>query len=74
MVAVSPSKAVPWTKPEDWEFDPKNPLRDLENPSPGGIIQLMFMDGHIEGVSPDVDPKILKAIFTRNGGEVVNLP
>ncbi len=71
VVAVSPNKAVPWTKPEDWEFDPKNPLRDLDNPSAGGIIQLMFMDGHIESVSPDVDPKILKAIFTRNGGEVV---
>ncbi len=74
VVAVSPDKAVPWTKPEDWEFDPKHPLRDLENPSAGGIIQLMFIDGHIEGVRGTINPDVLKAVFTRNGGEVVNLP
>ena len=72
VVEVAPDKAVPWTKPEDWELDPKNPLKGLAN-YPGEIFNAMFMDGHIQTISRSIDPTELNALFTRNGGEQVDL-
>ena len=74
VIIVAPKNAVPWTKPDDWEFDRANPLKGLDNAESGRLIQAVFMDGHVEAFKPTTDPNVVKAIFTRNGGERVQLP
>jgi prepilin-type processing-associated H-X9-DG protein len=36
------------------------------------VFQVLFGDGSVRAISTKVDPKTLKALFTRNGGEVLN--
>ena len=67
---VDLEKAVPWTKPDDWKFDPQNPARDLGNLRPGGFVAARA-DGSVQFTSNDVPPSTLKALFTISGGEVV---
>jgi hypothetical protein len=64
---------VAWTKPEDLKVDPKKPEAGLAVRD-GKTFTLAFADGSIHSVETKIDKKILWAIFTRNGGEVVNLP
>jgi prepilin-type processing-associated H-X9-DG protein len=71
VVEAAKSKAVPWTKPEDWEMDPKNPLRGLGGIFPGGVFNALFADGHVDAISDTINPAIFKALLTRNGGEAV---
>lgn len=72
-VEADPSEAVIWTKPDDWEFDPDQPMRGLGNLRPG-IFSALFVDGSVHMISKEVDLDVLRAIMTASGGEVVNLP
>jgi prepilin-type processing-associated H-X9-DG protein len=67
VVEVAADRAVPWTKPVDWEPDEKDILKGLANVD--GTFQAAFLDGHVETIARTIDPKVLKAILTRNGGE-----
>ena len=70
LVEVKDKHAVPWTKPEDLSWDPKNPRNHLGSYHPG-IFQVAFADGSIHAISNDMDVDVLKSLFTRNGGEIV---
>ncbi|MCH7729555.1 MAG: DUF1559 domain-containing protein, partial [Planctomycetes bacterium] len=72
-VEASNESAVVWTKPDDYDLDLKNPLRGLVQLRKGGFLVLMG-DGSVHKVSEKIDPEMLNALFTRNGGEVVDLP
>ncbi len=37
----------------------------------GGIVQAVFLDGHVRGLKPDIAVAVLKAISTIGGGEVI---
>ena len=37
----------------------------------GGIVQAVFLDGHVRGLKPDIALAVLKALSTIGGGEVV---
>lgn len=63
--------AVIWTKPDDLEVDFKNPLKNLKSAMVGGF-HTLFADGSVRFISDAIDVNILKALFTRAGGEVVN--
>lgn len=66
VVEVSGERAVPWTKPEDLAFDPDKPFDGLgTDRRPGGLFIAAFLDGHVETLSPDVPPEVLKAMVTR---------
>ncbi len=71
VVEAAKSKAVPWTKPEDWQMDPKNPLNGLGGIFAGGVFNAVFADGHVDGISESIDPAIFRALLTRNGGEAI---
>jgi prepilin-type processing-associated H-X9-DG protein len=71
LVEADVDQAVEWTKPADWEFDANNPQRGLGGLRPGGW-NAAFADGHVTFISKSIDPQVLKALFTRNGREVVN--
>jgi hypothetical protein len=72
-VDVDDDHAVIWTKPEDLKIDPQKPQAGMRNqPSIGFLIG--FADGSVHFLRPKIDAKTLNALFTRDGGEVVNLP
>ncbi len=73
VVEIVPAKAVEWTKPADWEFDPEKQIdmNDFGGLMPGNVFNVAFADGSVRALSRSLDPETLKAMFTRNGGEVV---
>ncbi|MBI3839749.1 MAG: DUF1559 domain-containing protein [Planctomycetia bacterium] len=73
VVEVDDKYAVPWTKPDDWKFDPDHPKVGLGGQFNGGF-NAAFCDGSVHFIGNDVDEKILKALFTMAGGEIVVLP
>ena len=71
MVEVSPDRAVYWTQPDDFQFNPDSPLDGLGGVQPDGF-QAVFTDGSVRPISGSLDEDTVKGIFTRNGGEVVS--
>jgi hypothetical protein len=69
-VEVDDQHAVIWTKPEDLPFDPENPANGLGGLFKGQFLAL-FCDGSVHVLRKGLDPKILRALFTRAGGEVI---
>ena len=37
----------------------------------GGLVQAVFLDGHVRGLRPDIAVAVLKALSTIGGGEIV---
>jgi hypothetical protein len=72
VVVADPERAVPWTKPDDLPFDPKDPLKGVVRPGQEGIDVLMA-DGSVKRFSPRLDPKKFAALVTPADGEVVIL-
>jgi len=70
IMIVEASDAVPWTKPEEVEFDPNKPLPKLGKQIPDGFNVAMF-DGSVRFISKSVSEKTLKALITRAGGEII---
>jgi hypothetical protein len=73
IMAVEAGVAVPWTKPEDLEFDPEKALPKLGgmNWSPPGF-NAAFGDGSVRFLLLTLNKDVLKALITRAGGEVIN--
>lgn len=69
-VEASPDRSVIWTKPDDFSPDDKNPLDGLIGLRPNGFLAL-FADGSVRFIGATTEPGVLKALFTRNGGEVI---
>ncbi len=67
MVAAA-GEPVIWTKPDDFEFDPKGKLPDLTKPF-ANILVAMF-DGSVRTLTPKTSEKTLRALIGRNDGEV----
>jgi prepilin-type processing-associated H-X9-DG protein len=72
LVDVDDADAVIWTKPDDLKLDPKNPAKSLIARH-SDKFQLVFADGSVQLISKKIDKNTLWALFTRAGGEVVNL-
>ncbi len=71
LMVAEAAKDVPWTKPDDLPFDDgKDP------PKLGGLFEegfnALFGDGSVRFMARAVKKDTLKALITRNGGEVVN--
>ncbi|MCA9132255.1 MAG: DUF1559 domain-containing protein [Planctomycetales bacterium] len=69
VLETTPDAAVPWTAPEDYEVDEDNPGAQLFL---RGITQAVFGDGSVHVLSESVEPSLLRALYTRAGGERVN--
>jgi Protein of unknown function (DUF1559) len=70
LVEVDDRHAVTWTKPDDYQFDPKDPLKGIGGLYEGGFVTA-FCDGSVQFLSKSIDPKTLAALFTRAGGEAI---
>lgn len=75
IVQVDDSHAIEWTKPADYDAEKyaANPVGGI-----GGLHNGQFLfamcDGSVHTAYVEVDPEVLRAAFTRDGGEPVTLP
>ena len=71
---IETDELVPWAKPSDYPFDVKKPLPKIVPVGGKTKFQAAFVDGSVRTMKADTPEKTLKALFTRNGGEVVTIP
>lgn len=71
VIEIEPANAVVWSKPDDFTPDDKAPAKGLHFRA-GGVCLAAFADGHVSALSNRLRPEAWKALFTRNGGEVVS--
>ncbi len=74
IMAGEAAEPVIWTKPEDIPV-PEDPVRLIEifggEQRPGGA-NALFSDGSVRFLSEAIDPMVLRAIMTINGGEIIS--
>jgi hypothetical protein len=63
LIEAMPDRAVPWTKPDDLQFDKSNPSAGLFGQRDSGSLVLLA-DGHISTLPQDTSPADLRAAFT----------
>jgi hypothetical protein len=63
--------AVPWTKPDEIEFDPEKDMTKLIGLVVNGRMQVVMFDGSVRTLAKIPDRKTLNALITRAGGEVI---
>ena len=73
VVEVNDDNAVTWTKPDDYEYGDEDPLVAMRNTWRQVFLAAMC-DGSVQSFPITMGADVLKALFTRNGGEVVQLP
>jgi len=72
LVKVTPELAVPWTAPADYQFDPGAPAKGLSVGSRQTVL-VGLADGSVLELRADVDAGQLLPLFTKSGGELVDL-
>jgi prepilin-type processing-associated H-X9-DG protein len=70
IMVVEAAEGVPWTKPDEFEFDPAKDLPKLGKAFKGGF-HALFCDGSVRFLRDSVAPQNLKAMITKDGGEVI---
>jgi uncharacterized protein (TIGR03067 family) len=72
LLVVEAAEPTIWTKPDDLPFDQKKPLPKL------GIYErathVAMCDGKILALAPNTPEDTIRALATRNGGEMVSAP
>lgn len=63
------AKAVPWTKPEDINFNSNKPLPQLGGHFGKGF-HVVMLDGSLRALGQNIKESTLKALITRAGGEI----
>jgi hypothetical protein len=85
ILVVEGGEPVPWSKPAELAYDPAKPLPALGGlytkpvhflgyevrRKPG--FNALFADGTVRFIPSDTDETIIRALITRNGGELVDL-
>ncbi len=69
-VETGDEAAVIWTRPDDWPVDDDVRFTPLLGHHAGGT-NILFADGSLRFVSDKIRQNILKALTTRDGGEVI---
>ena len=69
VVEADASEAVPWTSPDPMELDLQDPISQMGHIHPGGF-HVLLTDGAVRFISHAIDPDVLKALFTKSGGEI----
>jgi hypothetical protein len=73
LVDAADDQAVVWTRPEDLKYDAKDPFRGLARRH-GGQIMVGMVDGTVQFLPKSIEKATMAALFTRNGGEMVEIP
>lgn len=70
LVQVKPERAVPWTAPQDYTFDPKDPAEGLAVDGEGLFLSAMF-DGSVRRTVATIKPEMLLRMFQKSDGKTV---
>jgi hypothetical protein len=71
LMVVEAGSPVPWTKPEDVQFEETKPMPKLGRQFDDGF-HVVFADGSALFVRKEIAPELLRALITRSGGEIVS--
>ncbi|HEY1192346.1 MAG TPA: DUF1559 domain-containing protein [Gemmata sp.] len=71
LMCVTAATSVPWTKPDELEFDPEKDPSKLLGFVMNGKAQVAMFDGSVRTLSKLPSKETLKSLITRNGGEVI---
>jgi len=71
VLVIEADALVPWTKPDDLRWAPGGPLPRLASPHTGGA-HMLFADGSRRFIKATIDLRILQALLTMNGNEVLS--
>ena len=76
---VEAKRPTPWTKPEDLTYDAELPMEKADWREPlslggfePGFFRAVMADGSVQTVSDALAPETLRALYTRNGGEIID--
>jgi hypothetical protein len=67
-------RAVPWTKPEDYEVDATNPLAGLGHLRPSGTFGVAMGDGSVRTITNEIDPEVFLLLLKKADGQAVQVP
>jgi hypothetical protein len=70
IVEATDTRAVPWTKPDDLPYDPRDPLAGLVTRDRNFFLAA-FADGTVHTIRASLGLDNIRALFTRNGGEAI---
>ena len=70
IMIVEAATPVPWTKPDDLDFTPAAPLPQL-GWHHNNRCNVLFADGSVRAIPNTVSATTLRALITRDGGEVI---
>jgi hypothetical protein len=73
ILEVNDASAQIWTKPGGFDVSGKDLMKKIVRPGAAGFLAA-FTDGAVHFLPRDLPLETLRAVFTRNGGEAVNLP
>jgi hypothetical protein len=65
LLEVKPDKAVPWTAPQDYDFDPKTPFAGIHIGS-DGVWLCAFADGSVHRLRGDIPAEMVVRVFEVN--------
>src|SRR5947208_6545311 len=73
LAVITAAEAVPWTKPADLPYAAGKPLPSLVGGMfDDGLVSFSFADGSVMVTRNTIDADVLRALITRNGGEVID--
>ncbi len=70
---VEAFEPVPWTKPAELPYDAQKPSPKIGGGQFTDGFHAAFLDGVVRFLSKRIDEATLRALITRNGGEVIDL-
>lgn len=73
LLVVETEETAPWTDSAGLSYDPRKPLPKLGHPARNGFFALMA-DGTVRYIPKNTDEKLIRAMISRSGGEVIKLP
>jgi Protein of unknown function (DUF1559) len=68
-VEVDDDRAVLWSRPQEFEWQPENPTAGLGKLLRTNAFHAVFLDADATAISLVTDRPVIRAIFTRNGNE-----
>ncbi len=71
LMCVTAADAVPWTKPDELEFDPKKDMSKHFGMVVNGKCHVALFDGSVRMIGKLPGKETLNALITRGGGEVI---
>jgi hypothetical protein len=74
VLEVDADRAVPWTKPDDYEVDADEPLAGLGHIRAGGIFLAAFADCSVRPIVTDIGAEVVLRLLKKSDGQPVPIP